>query len=327
MKSITPTKTLDALTMTEAIQNGLTLIKRDDWREHQRRAIQSGWERWLKESKWKIQLWTDLRPLHIREFTNWMESQINPRTGKAWSRHTVSHYKNPLYKASEWVQLHCPDIWQNPFIRKMKRCYEPTKDRYLMPDQLATVIASAKKANQPAVVAALAFGGLAGLGIMELLDLSPDDIGEDTITIRREKNAYRPRVIPMCDKLKPYAQGWKACFAKIPVRGGQHDISKRARKVFKRAAKETGDKTFEQISLHEATRVTFANMAKAAGAHFDSLAAFLGHAPTSTLDKYYLKLCPRIDDLPRIKAQKITQLDLEVCKPLDKKLMAVSFFG
>lgn len=317
-KTSTRHNPIHALTMIEAMHNGLTLIRDDKWREHQRRSMKSGFLRWNEETKAGVHLWSDLKPIHIRNFVLWMERDMK------WKRNTVSHYTNVIRKSSEWVQLNMPDQWENPFIRKMRREPEPSSDRYLMPDQLAQVVKVAKEMNETSVVAALMFGGLAGIGLLELLDMKAEDITADGIRITRPKNAYRPRIVPMCEPLKTYALAWKNCFGRVPARG-DYSLSKRGRLVLDATAERTKDETFRMVNLHEATRVTFANTAKVAGVPAESLAAYLGHVGTSTLEKHYLKLIPRHDDLPRIQKQKLAQLSADVCKPLNRKLSNTTF--
>lgn len=309
------------LSIAEALEGGLTLIKADKWRYHQRKSIESGWERFRSETYPELTSWWDLRPIHLFNFLVFMEDKMG------WKRNTISHYQNPLRKASHWVFLNHPDHWKNLFERKMRRNASTTQsDRYLMPDQLKTLIDTAMRMKQPGLASALMFGGLAGLGIAEMADLQIDHIGEDTITITRAKNVYRPRVIPMCAPLKDFSKAFRMCLGAVPSLHSEYLLTKVARRVFDKAAEETGDKTFSMVSLHDATRVTFANIATSAGVPREYLAAYCGHAGETTLEKNYLKLVPKENDLPRIQQAKLDQLRTNVCEPINKKCDNISFF-
>lgn len=309
------------LSIMEALQNGLTLIKNDKWRYHQQKSIESGWEKFRAERYPELNHWWEMRPIHVFNFVAWMEDH------KGWQPNTVSHYLNPLRKASTWVQLHYPDQWKNPFVRKMRRnASVMLSEHYLMPDQLRTAIEHARRMNQPAVVAALVIGGLGGLGIAEMADLTAEHIGNDTLTVVRAKNAYRPRVIPCCEQLATFCRAFKAVHERIPGRRSEYGLNKKARKVLNAAAEKTGDETFARVCLHDSTRVTFANMAKRAGVKREDLAAFMGHVGESTLERSYLHLVPRPKDLPRIQTAKIEHLRESVCEPMNRALRGVVFF-
>lgn len=321
--SLNPNPTLTpALSITEALLNGLTLIKNEQWRYHQQKSIESGWEKFRALRYPELESWWDVRPIHIFNFIAWMEDE------RGWKPNTVSHYVNPLRKASHWAQLHFPDQWKNPFVRKMRRNASIIlSEHFLMPDQLATAIDQAKRMNQPAVVAALVIGGLGGLGIAEMADLHAEHIGNDgTLTVLRAKNAYRPRVIPCCEHLALFCRAFKAVHSKIPGRRSELGLNKKARKVLNATAERTGDETFARVDLHESTRVTFANLAKRAGVKREDLAAFMGHVGESTLERSYLHLVPRPQDLPRIKEAKIEHMREAVCAPMNKALRDMVFF-
>lgn len=306
------------LTINDAIEMGLKMIPNDVWRRHQANAANAGIRTFLKERYPKLTLWQELAALHIYEFVQWLHSER--KFGKA----TCNNYTNPVRKASAYVQLYHPEIWTNLFTRKMKRLREVRPERFLLPDQLATAAKVARDMNEPSVVFALTFGGLAGLGISEIMSLTAEDIGKDTITVMRDKTPFRRRVIPIVETLKPYAAAFRQLYSQFPVRG-EFVLSQKARKVLNRTSELTGDPTYGLVSLHDATRVSFANAASQAGAEPEYVRAYLGHAPQTVLESNYLKLIPRHDDLPRIKEAKLVQLQSRVLKHLNPKLSQAVF--
>lgn len=311
-------KNPNQLTIDDAIELGLKMIQNDVWRRHQANAANAGIRAFLKERYPKLRYWHELASLHIYEFVQWLH--LDRKFGKA----TCNNYMNPMRKASAYVQLYHPDIWINLFQRRMKRLREVRPERFLLPDQLATAAKVARDMNEPAVVFALTFGGLAGLGIAEIMSLTADDIGADTITVMRDKTPFRRRVIPIVDSLKPYAAAFRQLYSQFPIRG-EFVLSQKARKVLNRTSELTGDPTFSLVSLHDATRVTFANAASQAGAEPEYVRAYLGHAPQTVLESNYLKLIPRHDDLPRIKSAKLEQLHTRVLTKLNPRLSQAVF--
>lgn len=323
MTSLIQPITLEVPTISEALQNGINLIKSESWRYHQRKSIESGFMRFCKETALSpSDPWWSIKPLHIFNYVSWMED------GMGWKRNTVSHYLNPLRKASTWVFLNYPDQWKNIFERKMRRNPSHTLcEYYLMPDQLATAVKVSKLMGRTETTAALMFGGLAGLGISEMADLTGDHIGSSTLRVVRAKTAYRPRVVPMVEQLQPYADAFKSCLGRIPGRRVERNLTKLARKVLDACYDETNDETFLKIDLHQSTRVTFVNFAAAAGVPKEFTAAYVGHVGETTLERHYLKLIPRHLDLPRIQEQKISQLQSNVCDKINLLMKDFSFIS
>lgn len=317
-KKTAPKTSNQPITIEAAIEAGLKMIQNDVWRRHQSNSANAGIRAFLIAKYPKLRLWSELKALHVYEFVQWLHHER--KFGKA----TCNNYMNPLRKASAYVQLYHPDCWTNLFQRKMKRQREVRPERFLLPDQLATAAKVARDMNEPAVVFALTFGGLAGLGIAEMMSLTADDITADTITVMRDKTPFRRRVIPIVDSLKPYAAAFRQLYSQFPIRG-EFVLSQKARKVLNRTSELTGDPTYSLVSLHDATRVTFANAASQAGAEPEYVRAYLGHAPQTVLEANYLKLIPRHDDLPRILNAKLQQLNTRVITKLNPKLAHAVF--
>lgn len=306
------------LTINAAIERGLAEIENCVWRRHQTNSANAGIKRFLKEKYPRLKFWKELQTRHIYEFNNWIVREMKFKSG------TANNYRNVIRKASAYMQIYHPEQWSQLFIKSMKRQRDMRPERFLEADQLAKAAQVARDMNEPSVVFAFAFGGLAGLGIAEILSLKSEDVTEDTIRVTREKNVFRARVIPICEPLKPYAVAFKQLFKQFPIKG-HFVLSQKARRVLDRCAEITGDVTYKQVSLHDATRVTFANMASQAGAELEFLQAYLGHAGRSILDTHYLKLIPRHDDLPRVLKAKTNQLDERVLTALNMKLEGVLF--
>lgn len=306
------------ITINDAIEAGLKMIPNEVWRRHQSNSANAGIRSFLKEKYPKLKLWIELKPLHIHEFNLWMHGE------KKFGKATANNYTNPARKASAYVQLYHPEQWTNLFQRKMKRQREVRPERFLLPDQLATAAKVARDMNEPSVVFALTFGGLAGLGIAEIMSLTGEDITTETITVMRDKTPFRRRVIPIVDSLKPYAAAFRQLYSQFPIRG-EFVLSQKARKVLDRTSELTGDPTYKLVSLHDATRVSFANAASQAGAEPEYIRAYLGHAPQTVLESNYLKLIPRHDDLPRIKSAKLQQLQSRVLTKLNPRLCVTVF--
>lgn len=322
MTALTTNQPLTTPTILEALHNGIELIKNPEWKYHQNRAMNSGFLRFCRENNiCTAQPWWNLKPLHIFNYVSWMED------GMGWKRNTVSHYLNVLRKASTWVFLNYPDNWKNLFERKLRR--NPSicqSEYYLMPDQLATAVRVSRMIGRHECVAAFMFGGLAGLGIAEMADLRADHLTDDTLRVVRAKNAYRPRIVPLCEPLKEYSQAFRACFSQIPGRRTERNLTKLARKALDACYDETADETFLRIDLHQSTRVTFANLAKMAKCTREDTAAFMGHAGESVIERNYYALIPRETDLPRILEQKLKQLKANVSDPISELISPLSFF-
>lgn len=314
--------TLTTPTILEALYNGVELIKNQEWKSHQKKAMNSGFLRFCQEQGIDTHApWWILKPLHIFNYVAWMED------GMGWKRNTVSHYLNPLRKASTWVFLNYSDQWKNLFERKLRR--NPSiceSEYYLMPDQLATAVRVSRLIGRHECVAAFMFGGLAGLGIAEMADLRAEHLTDDTLRVVRAKNAYRPRIVPMCEPLKEYSQAFRACYSRIPGRRTEINLTKLARKALNACYDETADETFLRIDLHQSTRVTFANMAKMAKCAREDTAAFMGHAGESVIERNYYQLIPRHSDLPRILDQKLSQLKTNVADKISNLISPLSFF-
>lgn len=308
------------LTISSAINAGLAMIEKPRWKQHQRRAADNGFIRYLTEKQPDLNLWTDLVPGHIHELVQWMEKE------RGWSGPTVNNYLNPVRKASAYVQLYHPNQWVNLFVRRMRRKSAPKAHRYLMADQLATAINEAQKANDAAVLGAFWFCGFAGLGITEYLQIQREDIQADGLWVRAEKNGYRPRLLPMCEPLQDFAKSWGRVFSHVPLRSAEA-LSHRARVILNNCAESTGDESFRMVDLHEATRPSFANLALHSGCEAKFVQAYLGHAPQEVFEKHYADLVPTIKDMPRLREEKIAQMRERVTRRIDEKLIGTSLFS
>jgi hypothetical protein len=302
------------------MEGGISLLENPTWQQHNKNAKRAGWDKWRETQCADLQLWEHLLPGHVAEFHKWLHSRHAPAT--------VNNYMNPLRKANTWVKLYRPDEdRRNLFVRNVIRAkHTPRPDRFLMPDQLAIAVIKARECGEPALVTALMFGGLAGLDIQEILGLSSKDINDSVLHVRGTKNDFRPRIIPMVPVLAQYASAWKQCFCAMPVKT-DGALSHKARFVLDECAREQNDETFKMVTLHEATRVTFTNMASQAGVDLEYLRAYIGHAPQSTLDKHYVSLTPRAEDMPRILTSKIEQLKSRVCDKVSKIVACTDFFA
>jgi len=149
------------------------------------------------------------------------------------------------------------------------------------------------------------------------------DIQGDILIIRGTKNEYRPRVVPMARVLAQYADAWAKYFDRMPIRtdGG---LSHKARMVFD-GLKAT-DPTFGMVTLHDATRVTFTNLALHGGADLEFIRAYIGHAPETVIAKHYGDLTPRESDMPRVQAEKLQQLRERVIAKVETKTDEVALF-
>ena len=308
------------LYISDAIEAGIEMIEDSKWRRSNHTARKNGWDRWHQEHHPALNLWNDLQPGHIFEFHQWLRARYRPAT--------TNNYINPIRKAATWVKLYKPELAKELFVRNVIRAkHKPVAKRYLMADQLAAAVGAARDAGEPALVAALMFGGLAGLDIGEILRITRNDIQKDRgiLLIRGEKNDYRPRVVPMCEPLAQFAGAWASLYSRMPVKT-DGALSHKARAVLNRCAKETSDETFSMVTLHDSTRVTFVNMALQAGAESEYVKAYIGHAPESIMSKHYGDLTPRKEDMPRVKNAKLEQLSSRVVLAIDKKMQGVSFF-
>lgn len=309
------------LYIDEALSAGIEMIEDSKWRKDNYNARKNGWERWLSKNRPELRLWRDLQPGHVFEFHQWLRARFRPTT--------TNNYLNPLRKAATWVKLYKPHYAKELFVRNVIRAkHTPSPKRYLMPDQLAAAVGAARDNGEPALVAALMFGGLAGLDLGEILRITRHDINRDagTLLVRGEKNEFRPRIVPMCEPLAQFAGAWASLYAAMPVKT-EGALSHKARLVLDACAKETADTTFKMVTLHDSTRVTFVNMALQAEAETEFVRAYIGHAPESVMSKHYADLTPRKDDMPRILTGKIDQLSTRVVAPLEIKLQNVSFFA
>jgi hypothetical protein len=307
------------LPIRETIAAGLGMIEQPRWRSHQERAAVNGFYRFLDQKQPLLSNWPELMPGHIYEFVKWMENELE------LSPPTVNNYLNPVRKAAAYVQLYHPKEWQNLFVRRMKRAGAPKTRRYLMADQIARAIRTARDMNEPAVVGALWFCGFAGLGLTEFLQIEREDIRFDgTLWVRAEKNAYRPRLVPLCAHLARFADCWREIYSHAPLKTAEA-LSHKARAVLNVTADNTGDESYRLVDLHEATRPSFANIALHAGVDTKYLDAYMGHAPQGVFEKHYADLVPSIHDMPRLQKEKVLQMRKRVIEPIDKKLFGLSF--
>lgn len=307
-----------SITINEAIEAGIELIENPTWRKDQYCARRNGWNRWHSEKRPDLRLWTELLPGHVHEFHRWLYERYRPAT--------VNNYMNPIRKAATWIKLYKPDLYRDLFTRNVIRAkHRPASKRFLMPDQLAAAIGAARDGGEPNVVAALMFGGLAGLDIGEITRITGKDIKDGLLHVRGEKNEYRPRIIPMCQQLGEFAYMWKQLYSRYGLKT-EGAVSHKARLILNDCAKATGDSTFTMVTLHDCTRVTFINTALHGGADKEYLKAYVGHAPESVLAKHYGDLTPRDEDMPRVLDAKVEQLQKRVVVAVEKNIESVSFF-
>jgi integrase len=309
------------LNIRQLIESALDEIEKPKWRAHQRNAAKCGFLRFLEEKRPELKQWAQLVPGHIKEFSKWLTNERDPNI-KPWTAH---NYLNPLRLAQRHVQFYYPDLHRNLFVRNIAPKITPSAKRYLMTDQLAAAIAHAKQANDTGALCGLVFGGLAGLRLEEIASLQAADVETDGINIRRQKVEGMPaRFIPLPTPAMDFAKAWAKLYSRCPLQTIEA-MSHRIRKILDRCAVDTGEREFTMTDAHQATRVTFTNIALHAGVDTKYLDAYMGHAPQGVFEKHYADLVPSIHDMPRLQKEKVLQMRKRVIEPIDKKLFGLSF--
>jgi len=160
-------------------------------------------------------------------------------------------------------------------------------------DELAALLPFAKR-NAPDTYACMVLQSMAGLRILEALNLRECDVDwkagtiEITETARhRPKNLYSFRTVPVPPMVLD-ALRWERKRTKVKSaegfilansRGGPHDhnnLGERIRKVLKRISRETGSPGFAQLRPRD-LRATFITLARQAGVDERCLKRYVGH--------------------------------------------------
>jgi len=264
---------------------------------------------WLEVHKPYIKFWREITPSVIHDYIEYQhERGLKPKT--------LKHYLSPISITANYWSAENPDLYRplkiiSPHLQEKRK---PAK-HYLTLKQAQLLLIEADKAANRGVYHTILLGCFAGLNIMEILRLSPDnfDLATCTLTITESKNQFRERTIPL---LPMVAKNLKD-FQRVAKATGEPatllSIVQAVKVVIQWAAKAHPDHAaaFNAINPKD-IRKTFVNVCREAGISGELIGAYVGHRPTSITNQVY-------NDL-----QHVEHMRDNVIKPLEKHIKKVN---
>lgn len=277
----------ERLTVEQALRDG---VEHGGQRNRQKsdeylRKLNSFVDYFLTWNGGKIRHWQDMD-------THVVNRYINHLVAKGIAPKSRVHYISPIQMASKY--------WASVDGKKFQRLYiangalhvpDPRKV-FLTFKQLNNCIAIARQHNLRYAVIGFILGGMAGLRLREIAFIQRSDFYSQsgTIRIRRAKNEYSPRSIPLLPEVAVFLD---SCFTSDPSpylvhwqngeQGDNNTVAKEMRAVLNLAG-------HLQVQPKEAARKTFINWARPIpGMDRDAFESYTGHRPANETAKSYLQ--------------------------------------
>ena len=303
---------MTALAVRNLTTAALDDIPEETHRNHSHKCFLLGLHQWL-ELHPELEEWEAWEPGHVLEFHDWL---IRVRGLK---RSTAAQYINPLRLAARRVALYHPRETKQLFLRRMIARPEVAPARFLMADQLAELVATAREKGDAPGLLGFVIGATTGLRINEVCALQGRDFDGQNITVRESKTQAGVRVLPCCTQA---AHALTICFSLWPAFpvSRPDTLSHYARGHLDDTADRTGDESYRLCNFYEATRKTFTQLALFGDAEAKYVQAYIGHAPAEVFERHYAALTPRPDDMPRVRGAKIGQMRKRVVAAVEKSL-------